>query len=146
MNLKIPFKATLLIQFDFFTLNTTIPHSKLKDNSGAGTAYLTGAPPGFSGVRVTRSLVFCVVFCRSLFVLLSFFFRPLCCLSFLGLRILISPLVSSNSSCQYNVSLVYCLSFSFVHCIICPSIYCFWYLETFLSTHKHEDYRFLNIF
>jgi hypothetical protein len=28
----------------------------------------------FSGVRVARSLVFCVMFCRSLFVLLSFFF------------------------------------------------------------------------
>jgi hypothetical protein len=30
--------------------------------------------PIFSGVRVTQSLVFCVMFCRSLFVLLSFFF------------------------------------------------------------------------
>ena len=30
--------------------------------------------PGFTGVRVVRSLVFCVVFCRSLFVLLFFFF------------------------------------------------------------------------
>ena len=38
-----------------------------------------------------------VMFCRSLFVLLSFFFWPLCCLSF-DLRILITPLVSSNSS------------------------------------------------
>ena len=32
------------------------------------------SPPVFSGVRVTRSLVFCVVLCRSLFVLLYFFF------------------------------------------------------------------------
>jgi len=53
--------------------------------------------PVFSGVRVTRSLVLCVMFCRSLFVLLSLFFRPLCCLSF-DLLILINPLVSSNSS------------------------------------------------
>jgi hypothetical protein len=30
--------------------------------------------PIFSGVRVSRSLVFCVMFCISLFVLLSFFF------------------------------------------------------------------------
>jgi hypothetical protein len=29
------------------------------------------SPPVFSGVRVSRSLVFCVVFCRSLFVPLS---------------------------------------------------------------------------
>ena len=51
----------------------------------------------FSGVHVIRSLVFYVVFCRSLFVLLFFFFWPLCCLSFFDLRILITPLVSSNS-------------------------------------------------
>ena len=37
------------------------------------------------------------MFCRSLFVLLYFFFWPLCCL-FLDIRILIAPLVSSNSS------------------------------------------------
>jgi len=40
-------------------------------NSNAGTVYTSGAPgfiPGFSGVRVARSLVFCAVFCRSLFV------------------------------------------------------------------------------
>ena len=66
--------------------------------SGAGTTYPFGAPeftPVFSGVRVTRSLVLCV--CRSLFVLLSFFFWPLCCL-FFDIRILITPLVSSNCS------------------------------------------------
>ena len=36
------------------------------------------------------------IFCRSLFVLL--YFWPLCCLSFFDLRILITLLVSSNSS------------------------------------------------
>ena len=36
-------------------------------------------------------------FCRSLFVRLYFFFWSLCCL-FFALRILITPLVSSNSS------------------------------------------------
>jgi hypothetical protein len=45
------------------------------------------SPQVFSGVewvvRVARSLVFCVVFCRSLFVLLSLFFCPLCYISFL---------------------------------------------------------------
>ena len=40
----------------------------------------------FSGVRVARSLVFCVVFCGSLFVLLSFFFLSLCGLYFFDLR------------------------------------------------------------
>jgi hypothetical protein len=46
-------------------------------------------------VRAAQSLVFCVVFCRSLFVLLFFFFCPLHCLSF-DLRLLITPLVSSD--------------------------------------------------
>jgi hypothetical protein len=55
-------------------------------------------------VHVTRSLVFCVMFCRSLFVHLSFFFWPLCCLSF-DLQILITPLVSSNSTYLYTAKL-----------------------------------------
>ena len=42
------------------------------------------------------------MFCRSLFVLLYFFFWPLCCLSLFDLRILMIPLVSSNSS--WNVT------------------------------------------
>jgi hypothetical protein len=40
------------------------------------------AEPLVCGVRVAWSLGFCVVFCRSLFVLLSFLVWPLCCLSF----------------------------------------------------------------
>jgi hypothetical protein len=44
------------------------------------------SPPVFSGVRVTRSLVFFVMF---VYRCLSFFFWPLCCLSF-DLRILIT--------------------------------------------------------
>ena len=39
-------------------------------------------PLGFNGVRVTRTLVLCVMLCRSLCVPLSFFFWPLHCLSF----------------------------------------------------------------
>ena len=50
--------------------------------------------PGFSRVRVARSLVFCLCFVDRC---LSFFFWPLCCLSF-DIRILITSLVSSNSS------------------------------------------------
>jgi hypothetical protein len=41
---------------------------------------------------------FCVVFCRSLFVRLSFFLWPFCCLSFIDLQVLTTPLVSRNSS------------------------------------------------
>jgi hypothetical protein len=38
------------------------------------------------------------MFCRSFFVLLYFFFWPLCCLFFFDIQILITPLLSSNSS------------------------------------------------
>ena len=38
------------------------------------------------------------IFCWSLFVFLYFFVWPLCCLSFFDLRILITSLISSNSS------------------------------------------------
>jgi hypothetical protein len=69
-----------------------------KDRQHNGLPEYLSSPPVFSGVRVTRSLVLCVMFCRSLFVLLSVFFRPLCCLSFFDLQFLITPLVSSNSS------------------------------------------------
>jgi len=40
------------------------------DTCGAGTVHPSGAPEfisGFSGVHATRSLVFCLMFCRSLF-------------------------------------------------------------------------------
>jgi len=56
------------------------------------------SPPIFRAASVTRSLVLCVMFCRSLFVLLFFYFWSLCCPSFFDLRIMITPLVSSNSS------------------------------------------------
>jgi len=59
--------------------------------------------PVCSGVRVTRSFVLCVMFYRSLFVLLSFFVWPLWCLSF-DLRCLIIPLVSANPCCSRNGS------------------------------------------
>jgi hypothetical protein len=54
--------------------------------------------PGFLWSSCYSILSFMCMFCRSLFVLLSFFFWPLCCLFVFDLRILINPLVSSNSS------------------------------------------------
>jgi len=66
----------------------------------AGTSIPSGAhefTPVFSGVRIARSLALCVMYCRSFFVLLSFFFLwSLYGLSFFDLRLLITPLVSSN--------------------------------------------------
>jgi len=48
-----------------------------------------------------------------LFVILYFFFWPLCCLSF-GLRILIAPLVSSNSSWYISYFMFFIIIFGFL--------------------------------
>ena len=74
--------------------------------SGSGTAYSSGAPE-FTQYFLWGSCYsiysFICMFCRSLFVFLYFFFWPLCCLFFFELRILITPLVSSNSSyCRHD--------------------------------------------
>ena len=73
--------------------------------SRTGTAYPSGArgfTPSFSGVRVTR---FYVCFVDRCLFLCTFFFLPLCCLFFFDIRIMINPLVSSNSSCYIDVPL-----------------------------------------
>ena len=54
------------------------------------------SPPDFSGVRVTWSLVLCACFVDRCLFFCSFFVWSLCCL--FSLDILITPLVSSNSS------------------------------------------------
>ena len=58
--------------------------------------------PGFGGIRVTRSLAYnyCVVFCRLLFVNLSFFFLLVIVLSLL----------------RFTTS-----DYPFGHCVVCPS-------------------------
>ena len=71
-----------------------------QERGGTGTSYQMehmSSPLVFSGVRVSLSYVFYIMLCRSLFVLLSFFLRPLCCLSF-DLWLLNTPLVSLNFS------------------------------------------------
>ena len=104
--------------------------------SGAETAYHSGTPeftPVLSRVHVTRvTLVLCVCCVGRC---LSFFFWPLCCLSFFDLRILITPLVSSNVD----------------HWVVCPSIYGFWLplwylqiltIELSVRRFKDSDYPF----
>jgi len=85
------------------------------NTSGAGTAYLSGAPeftPGFCGVRITRSLVLYVCFVDRCLSFCVFFFWPLCCLFFYDIRILITALVSSNSSvCYFEYFVVSCLPY-----------------------------------
>jgi hypothetical protein len=56
------------------------------------------------------------MFCRSLFVILTFFFWPLCCLSFFDLRILITPLVSPSFSSPIDGVMVSLLASSGVDC------------------------------
>jgi hypothetical protein len=58
------------------------------------------SPPGFSEVRVTRSLVLCVMFCRSLFVL--FPLTIVLSILFFDLRFLIVTFVSPSSSYIIN--------------------------------------------
>ena len=58
--------------------------SKTNGSSGTGPAYFPenpSSPPVFSGIRVTRSSILCMMYCRSLFVPLPFFFWPQFCLS-----------------------------------------------------------------
>ena len=89
------------VRFRFF------PHSNVYDRFGTRVTWrvrqveeeLLNLPNDLnsrqllSGVRVTRSLVFCVVFCRSLFVLFSSFLWSLYCLFLFDLRILLTPLL-----------------------------------------------------
>jgi len=70
-------------------------------------------------VRVAEFFVFCVVYCRLLFVVLSFVFWPLYYLSF-DLRILIIVLVSSNSSygmVYIYISVLFFIIYSFIRYI-----------------------------
>ena len=57
------------------------------------------------------------MFCRSLFVLLYIFFWSLCCLFFFDIRILITPLVSSNSSC-YATAHIQTLKTHLIGCLV----------------------------
>ena len=74
-----------------------------------------------SGVRVARSIVLCVMFYRLYFVPLFLLIWPLYCLSFSFGHCIVCP---SHLVIVLSVLLIwplYCLSFSFGHCIVCPS-------------------------
>jgi hypothetical protein len=124
--------------------------------SGAQSANPSGAPefiPSFSVVRVARSLMFGVVFCRSLFVPLAIalsvrrlftafdysivlsvlplctaFDYPMYFLSFFCLLLLITPLFCLSLFClRLLITPLYCLSFLCVRLLITPS-YCLSFL------------------
>ena len=89
---------TIRIQASFGRLN------KLVEQELPTLPEHLSSPPVVSGIRLTGSLMLCVMLCRSLFVLFSFFFWSLC-LSFFGLWILITALISSNCSISNNSQL-----------------------------------------
>ena len=103
--------------------------------SGGGTAYLSGVPD--LSPDVTLSLVLCVCFVDSCLSFLSFFFWPLCCLSFFDLRILITPLVFSNSSvCLLKRDIVSNLFWSVI--VVWPSV-CWLFCLFYNYSYNHVD-------
>ena len=93
------------------------------------------SPPTFDGVRVTRSLVLYVCFVdHCLSFCIYFFIWPLCCLFFFDLRILITPLVSQDSSYQSltpEVFRVFMLFYLFVVQYVTLPLFC---LSVMVST------------
>ena len=79
--------------------------------------------PCFSGVRVSYSLVFFVMFCRSLFdlFLLASVLSVLCVMFCRSLFVL-CLLAIVLSVLLYNVLQIIVCSLSFDHCIVCPSV------------------------
>ena len=79
------------------TIRVTVPWSaNIRKLAKDHTIYLS-SPPVFSGGSCYYICSCGCMFCRSLFVLLSFLLWSLCCLFFTDLRMLIIRLVSSNS-------------------------------------------------
>jgi hypothetical protein len=116
--------------------------------STVNNAYYTWVSSSiFSRVWDARSLVFCVLYCRSLFVLLLivFGFSPLDCLTFYLWFLTFPHCIVCTSIDGFwlfpivlfvllfmvsDFSALYCLSFylwfqTFPHCIVCSSIYGF---------------------
>ena len=97
--------------------------------SGVGPAYTSGAlefTPIFSEVRVTRYLVLCVCFVDRC---LSF-----CTFSF-GHCVVITSLVSSNSSCAHNVVDFHGI-FKIISYLNMIETFCFPNMHTFIYTYR----------
>ena len=88
----------------------------------AGTDYPSGTPvfTPFNGGYCCSIFSFICMFCRSLFVILYFFIRPLHFRSFFDLRLLITPLVSSQ--------------FSLKCCYVCLALYTYIYILPSITT------------
>ena len=89
--------------------------------SGVGTDYHSGAHE-LTPLPVAQYLIFCIVFCISLYCLsFSLFLCPLYCLSFSFAHCIVCLFLFSFAHC------IVCLFlFSFAHCIVLSSsVYCF---------------------
>ena len=84
-----------------------------------------------SGIRAAQSSVFCVVFCRPLFIILSFFVWPLHCLPFCDLWLPTTLMASTNFSYLLTYARTTILSqlSNLFHCNIYLKIY--WRLQLF---------------
>ena len=99
----------------------------------------------FHSMHVARSIVFFVMFFRSLFVLFTLFFWPFSCLSFSDLRLLITPFVSSNYYfiTIYSLFLFYSLlircDVQVCDCKICclPDILCKTFMKMLYANWNH---------
>jgi hypothetical protein len=99
--------------------------------SESGTDYLSGAPvfiPGFSGVCVARSLVVCVMFCRSFsfffFLFFSFGHCVGCPSSIYGFRLPLST--SSNSYICFTQYCIWTIHFKEYLVLIIIYIFIHW--------------------
>ena len=126
----IPFQ----LMFVSFNSNTTV--SLVEQELIILPEHLSSAPL-YRGVRIARSFVFFVLFCRSLLVHLSFFFWPLFFLS-CDVRLLITPLISSNFSFKRIWILPYdiCFCILFVIYISLQYLHIRIYIKPFISMYR----------
>ena len=106
----------------YYRNNTVVSHVYYRNNTVVSHVYSSVEPeltPSSECVQVSLSFVFCVVFFRSLFISLSFFFRSVYFLYFYDLRYRVTLLVSANLSQranthinQYSTNIV---PFSYMH-------------------------------
>ena len=114
---------TIAIHLIFYTINMST--NLLVEQELFFLPEHQSSSPVLSGVLVAQS-VLCVVYCNSLLVLLYFLIWSLYCLS-LDLRLLITPLVSSNLSplfvlFPFLVWPLHCLPFLNLRFLITPLV------------------------
>ena len=111
--------------------------------SGAGNAYHSGAPqftPDFQRGSCYWIFSFMCIFFRSLFVFLYFLFWLLCCLFFCDLRIMITPLISSNSSASCTFKVIRKTN-QYLKEYLNQDMFCFNYLPVHINRLKYGRFR-----